>query len=714
MTNPSVTNHLIGEKSPYLIQHAHNPVDWYPWGEEAFTRARVEQKPIFLSIGYSTCHWCHVMARESFENEDIARALNADFISIKLDREERPDVDRVYMTFVQATTGSGGWPMSVFLTPELEPFAGGTYFPPSDNYGRPGFPTLIRRVSDAWKSDPAALAQQGKNIIAALREREEGEAAATGWDARLLQRGYEQIARQFDADLGGFGDAPKFPRPVIFDFLFRVYARSPKSVQGLHALEMSLLTLRKMADGGMHDQLGGGFHRYSVDRYWHIPHFEKMLYDQAQLACSYVDAFQITRDVTYERVARDVLDYVTRDMTSAQGGFYSAEDADSLFARGNAAHGEGAFYVWTMEEIQSLVGEEAALVFNFVYGVEAQGNARPGSDPHGEFTGKNTLFLRRALSEAAKRFSKSEAEIAESLESSRRALFEKRESRPRPQLDDKIITAWNGLMISAFARAGAVFNDARYLETASKAASFLKEHLFLGNEGRLLRSYCHGPGQAPGFADDYASLIQGLLDLYEAAFDVTWLLWAAQLQETQDELFFDSKSGGYFSVTGADPSILVRMKEDYDGAEPSPNSTAALNLMRLARMTGRADFEEKAGRTMRAFGQQLESMPMALPRMLVAVDFALSKPLQIVLAGDAGADDTRALAGEVARHYIPNKVLMLADGRDGQQWPGGKLDILRDAGTLEGKAAAYVCEDFTCKLPTSDVAKLRVILESGL
>ena len=704
----SFTNHLAGEKSPYLVQHAHNPVDWHPWGEEAFSRARTEQKPIFLSIGYSTCHWCHVMAQESFESEGVAGLLNANFISIKVDREERPDVDRVYMTFVQATTGGGGWPMSVFLTPDLEPFAGGTYFPPSDRYGRPGFPTLLKRITEVWKSDRERLLRQGKQIIDALRGREEGTPSASEMDARLLRAGYDQIAAGFDPDLGGFGDAPKFPRPVIFDFLFRVYAASPKSSAGIHALEMSLLTLRKMAEGGMHDHLGGGFHRYSVDRYWHIPHFEKMLYDQAQLACSYLDAFQITRDPSCEGVARDILDYVRRDMTSPEGGFFSAEDADSLFAHGNPAHGEGAFYVWTQEEIVRILGKESAAVFNYVHGVEAEGNARPESDPHREFTGKNTLFLRHTVAEAAAHFSAKEEHVANMLADSRQKLFDVRATRPHPHLDDKIITAWNGLMISAFARAAVVLNDSVYLRAAINAASFLKENL--ANGDTLLRSYCHGPGHVEGFADDYASLIQGLLDLYEASFEIRWLQWAVRLQEKQDELFLDPQNGGYFSVTGGDPSILVRMKEDYDGAEPSPNSISALNLLRLSRMTGRTGFEEQAAGTMRAFGGQLERMPMALPRMLAAFDFALSKPLQIMVAGDPADAATRALLDTARHEYLPNKVLLLADGGAGQKWLAERLEVMRDARPLNGIPAAYVCENFTCRLPVSDSAELALLI----
>ena len=711
--SPIEINHLANEKSPYLLEHAHNPVDWYPWGAEAFAKARKEQKPIFLSIGYSTCHWCHVMEHESFENKDIARLLNANFISIKVDREERPDVDRVYMSFVQATTGSGGWPMSVFLTPELEPFVGGTYFPPTDRFGRPGFATILKQIAGIWKTDRQRILEQGSQITASLRQyaaASSGEGSMAGKET--LDAGFKQIARGFDPEWGGFSDAPKFPRPVTLNFLFRVFARDRKAggaeARGKQALEMNLLTLRKMAEGGMHDHLGGGFHRYSVDGYWHIPHFEKMLYDQAQLAASYLDAFQITRDPLYEGVARDILDYVRRDMTGKEGGFYSAEDADSLFERGKPERGEGAFYLWTQDEIQRALGDEPAKIFDYFYGVEPGGNAPAESDPHGEFSGKNTLIQRYTLPETATHFSRTEEDIQKSLAQSRKALFEVRAGRPRPNLDDKVITAWNGLMISAFARASQVLDDPGYLEAGRRAALFVEAHLY--DKGTLLRSYREGPGKAAGFADDYAFLIQGLLDLYEASFEIKWLQWAVQLQKKQDELFQDKGAGGYFGVTGEDPNILLRMKEDYDGAEPSPNSVSALNLLRLAQLTGNAGYEGEAKKTIAAFGEQLHKMPAAMPQMLVALDFALDKPLQIVIAGGTAAGDTRALLREVHRHYIPDKILLGADGGEGQKWLAERLDFMKTAGSPGGKAAAYLCEDYTCQLPTSDPVKLSELL----
>ncbi|MEO6787422.1 MAG: thioredoxin domain-containing protein, partial [Chthoniobacteraceae bacterium] len=475
------TNRLSKEKSPYLLQHQHNPVDWMPWGAEAFERAKKEDKPIFLSIGYSTCHWCHVMAHESFEDQAVAKYMNAHFVCIKVDREERPDVDKVYMTFVQATTGSGGWPMSVWLTPDLKPFIGGTYFPPTDRGGRPGFMTILKRIADGWKNDREGIIKHGDEVAKQLNEMAEGAASAPEKPGRTsLASGLSQLAKRFDDENGGFGGAPKFPQPSIINFLLRMSVErnlgATPAASGHDrelARKMALFTLGKMAAGGIHDHIGGGFHRYSVDAYWHIPHFEKMLYDQAQLARAYVDAFQLTRDARWEKVARDVLDYVLRDMTDKDGGFYSAEDADSLLAHGKPEHGEGAFYVWTKAEIGKLLGEDAAL-FDHFYGVKADGNATAGSDPMGEFHGKNTLIQRLTVPEAAKLFKKTDAEIEASLAKSRAILFAERAKRPRPHLDDKIIVAWNGLMISAFSRAAQVLDDSRYLAAAQGSAKFIR------------------------------------------------------------------------------------------------------------------------------------------------------------------------------------------------------------------------------------------------
>ena len=741
---PEHTNRLAHEKSPYLLQHAHNPVDWYPWGEEAFAKARSENKPIFLSIGYSTCHWCHVMAHESFENEDVAAFMNREFVNIKVDREERPDVDRVYMTFVQATTGGGGWPMSVWLTPDLKPFVGGTYFPPEDRYGQPAFKTVLERVATAWKENHDKIVEQGGKIVAALRESQSTATAEGKIDAAILDAAYQQIDRIYDPKEGGFGNAPKFPRPVTLNFLTRFYARDPKRESGKHALEMTLFTLRKMAAGGMHDHIGGGFHRYSVDRYWHVPHFEKMLYDQAQLAVAYLDAFQITQDRQYESVARDILDYVARDMTSKEGGFFSAEDADSRVVGGiddpgHAKTAEGAFYVWTKKEVGAALGD-ASEIFDFHYGVQPHGNAPEGSDPQDEFRGKNILIERHTIAETAKHFGNTgslsasrtdssprepvppagvspadperEQAIRDLLKRCREKLSVIRSKRPRPHLDDKIIAAWNGLMISAYARGAQVLDEPRYLEIATRAAKFLQTDLYDPSRKILYRNYRGDRSDIEAFADDYAFVIQGLLDLYEASFDVEWLKFAVQLQETQDRLFFDEKNGGYFSTSGKDESVFLRMKDDNDGAEPSASSIAALNLLRLSQFRDdpAAAGAERARKTIDAFTTTLSHFPSAMPQMLVALDYSLSKPRQIVIAGKKDAPETKALLKEVHRHFLPKTVLILADGAEGQKYLGEKNDAIRAMSPIDGKPAAYVCENFTCKAPVKVPKKLAELL----
>src|SRR5436305_3001896 len=739
---PEHTNRLAQEKSPYLLQHAHNPVDWYPWGKEAFAKARSENKPIFLSIGYSTCHWCHVMAHESFENEEVAAIMNREFVNIKVDREERPDVDRVYMTFVQATTGGGGWPMSVWLTPDLKPFVGGTYFPPEERYGQPAFKTVLERVATAWKENHDKIVEQGGRIVAALRESQSTAAADGKIDAAVLDAAYQQIDRSYDPKEGGFGNAPKFPRPVTLNFLTRFYARHPKSESGKHALEVTLFSLGKMAAGGMHDHIGGGFHRYSVDRYWHVPHFEKMLYDQAQLAVAYLDAFQITRDQQYEAVARDILDYVARDMTSKEGGFLSAEDADSPAGIGDPGHektAEGAFYIWTKKEIDAALGD-AAEIFHFHYGVQPHGNAPEGSDPQDEFRGKNILIERHTIAETAKHFGNTGILSASRTDSSRgepvrpagvsppdpesgqaardllkrcrEKLFSIRSKRPRPHLDDKIIAAWNGLMISAYARGAQVLDEPRYLEIATRAAKFLRTNLY-GEKSKLLyRNYRGGRSDIEGFADDYAFVIQSLLDLYEASFDVAWLKFAIQLQETQDRLFFDEKNGGYFSTSGKDESVFLRMKDDNDGAEAAASSVAALNLLRLSQLRDdpAAAGAGRARKTIEAFATTLSHFPSAMPLMLVALDYSLSKPRQIVIAGKRDAPETKALVKEVHRHFLPNTLLLLADAAEGQGYIGENNEAIRAKSPLDGKSAAYVCENFTCKAPVTDPKQLAQLL----
>jgi uncharacterized protein len=706
------TNRLAREKSPYLLQHANNPVDWYPWGEDAFAKARRENKPIFLSVGYSTCHWCHVMAHESFESEGVAAIMNREFVNIKVDREERPDVDRVYMTFVQATTGGGGWPMSVWLTPDLKPFVGGTYFPPEDRYGQPGFKKVLERIAAAWKENHERIVEQGGKIVAALRESQSTPETEGKIDAALLDAAYREIERSYDPKEGGFGSAPKFPRPVTLNFLTRFYGRDPRSESGKQALEMALFTLRKMTAGGMHDHLGGGFHRYSVDRYWHVPHFEKMLYDQAQLAGAYLDAFQITKHRQFDSVARDILDYVARDMTSKEGGFFSAEDADSLFEHGKPDHGEGAFYVWTKKEIDAALGD-AAEVFDFHYGVQSHGNAPEGSDPQDEFRGKNILRERHTIAETAKQFKKSQDDVRQSLARSREKLFALRAKRPRPHLDDKIIAAWNGLMTSAYARAAQVLDEPRYLESATRAANFLRAHLWDDSRKTLFRSYREGRSAVEGFADDYVFVVQGLLDLYEASFDVEWLKFATQLQETQDRLFLDEKSGGYFTTSGKDASVLLRMKDDNDGAEPAASSVAALNLSRLSQFRDDKQMAERAKKAIDAFAAILSHFPSAMPQMLVALDYSLSKPRQIVIAGTKDTLETKALVKEVHRHFLPKTIVLLADGAEGQKYLGERNQAISAMSLVDGKPVAYVCENFTCKAPVAGPKQLAELLENN-
>jgi len=666
-----MSNALALEKSPYLLQHRDNPVDWMPWGEEAFARARAENKPVFLSIGYSTCHWCHVMAHESFENPAIAALMNRAFINIKVDREERPDVDRVYMAFVQATTGGGGWPMSVWLTPEGHPFFGGTYYPPEDRYGRAGFPHLIVQIEKLWDEDRGRIESEAGRVMAGLREAAGSRSPEGELQAAWIEGGQRAFAAAFDKSHGGFGGAPKFPRPAILNFLLR---------GGDGSRRMALETLRAMARGGMRDQLGGGFHRYSVDAYWHVPHFEKMLYDQAQIAVSLVEAWQITKDPFFESTLRSTLDYVLRDMTHPDGGFYSAEDADSAIADGSTAHAEGAFYVWTRQEIEDALATGAAEEFCNHYDVRADGNAPDGSDPQGEFAGKNILH------EAG-------GDEPASLAESRRILLDLRARRPRPHLDDKILTAWNGLMISAFAKAGAALGDTQYLEAAARAAEFVQGRLLLG--GDLRRSWRGSPADIGGFAEDYAFFIQGLLDLYEADFDLRWLELAVELQLRQDGLFWDGDS--YFSSRGGDPLVPLRMKEDYDGAEPSANSISALNLLRLGRMLHEDSMEERARTILAAHALQMDRAPSAVPQMLVALDLALNPPGQSVIAGDRSA--AQPLLRSLAHNFRPRTATILLDSPEAVEFFSRHSPAVREMKMIDGKPALYECENFTCRAP---------------
>ncbi len=709
-------NRLIREKSPYLLQHAYNPVDWFPWGEEAFARARGEDKMIFLSVGYSTCHWCHVMERESFENSNTAALMNQNFVNIKVDREERPDVDRVYMRFVQATTGSGGWPMSVWLTPDLKPILGGTYFPPENRWGKFGFPVILQRVATLWETHREEIESQADGVLEALRRSAQPTPmAGQASESNLPDTAFRQYSANFDSKEGGFNSAPKFPRPVNLSFLLHYYAsKEAGDAEGAKALEMALFTLRKMARGGIYDHIGGGFHRYSVDRFWHVPHFEKMLYDQAQLVCAYLDAFQITGDSVYSDLARDNLKYVLRDMKDSRGGFYSAEDADSFRMEDSSEKVEGAFYVWKRKSIHALLDRKTAEVFIRHFGVSEVGNAPPKSDPHDEFVGWNILKRRESIEETAE-YSKLPAEEVRNLLTAARAkLFSFREKRPRPHRDDKIITSWNGLMISAFARAAHVLQQPKYLRAAEEAATFISQTLYDSKSKRLLRIYRNGPSKVEGFAEDYAFFIQGLIDLYEASLNIDWLKLAVSLQDSQDALFLDPSGGGYFSDSGTDSSILLRMKESYDGAVPSANSVSVLNLLRIAQMTGSKESRMRAEKTLQGFRGHLREVPLGMPQMLVAHDFLQDTPPQIILAGRAKDRETRLMLKEIFRRYIPNKVVLLADGAAGQQYLSQNLEVLNALKPMQNKTTAYVCENYTCQLPTTDLVVMARLLDKHI
>ena len=703
-TQPAYTNHLAGSKSPYLQQHAHNPVDWYPWGTEAFEKAKRESKPIFLSIGYSTCHWCHVMERESFENPEIAKLINDNFVAIKVDREERPDIDAVYMQFVTAISGSGGWPMTVFLTPELKPFFGGTYFPPESRDGLIGLKALLPRVHDAWADKHETVLNSANSLAMKLKQ-----AAAMGQagrlDSALLDHAYEAFRGEFDVHQGGFGSAPKFPRPAVLDFLFHYYNRTGEA----HARDMALQTLGAMAAGGIHDQLGGGFHRYSTDDHWFLPHFEKMLYDQAQLACSYLDAYQITHDAIHADTARDILDYVLRDMTGPEGQFYCAQDADSAADADHPdARAEGIYYVWTADEIRGLLGEQAAAIFDYRFGVTAAGNVE--HDSRGELKGKNVLSSVHTDAETAAQFGKTEGQIRETLAEAKAKLLEARSRRPRPARDDKTLTGWNGLMISAFARGGTVLHEPRYAAAAARAAEFVRSRLYEEKSHRLLRRWRQGDAAVAGFLPDYAFYIRGLLDLYESGGDVRWLKVALDLQAAQDEQFWDAAGGGYFHA-GQDPSVIVRLKEDEDNAEPAGNSVAAMNLLRLAQISDRPEFGDKANKTFAAFAGLLNPGLASWPEMLAAIDFSDARPRQIVLAGKTDDPQTQALLAEVSARYLPNRILLFADGGEGQWFLAARLPAVAGMTPREGKTMAYVCENYACDLPTNDPAKLGRLLD---
>jgi hypothetical protein len=694
-------NRLSHEASPYLLQHQDNPVDWYPWGDDAVARARAENKPIFLSVGYSTCHWCHVMSHESFEDGAIAEVLNREFVPVKVDREERPDVDRVYMMFVQATTGAGGWPMSVWLTPDLEPFYGGTYFPPTARWGRPGFIDILREIARAWREERAHVVASATSIVSRLREVSttgRGELPGVG----ALDLIVAEYVRAFDVRHGGFGDAPKFPRPGELLFLLREHRRTGASPPA----QMALATLDAMAEGGVRDHLGGGFHRYAVDEAWRVPHFEKMLYDQAQLSLAYLEALALTRDERYGAVAADTLTYVERELTDPGGGFYSAEDADSVppdeAGKPHPHLREGAFYVWTDAELRRALGPDAE-VFASRFGVLPEGNAP--ADPQGEFTGQNLLYGARTVTRVAADLGLSDAQVVASLQRSRAALVDLRRARPRPHLDDKVLTAWNGLMLGACARAARLLpGGERYLAMARRAAVFLRESLWDEDARTLGRRYRAGASAMDGYAEDYASLVFGLLELFQAGGGAEWLEWAFQLQRRMDELFWDDHGGGWFSTTGEDSSVILRLKEDYDGAEPAASSLGAMNLLVMSQLTGDGAVQDRLRQTLEMFAPRVAGSGRTVPVCAAVLSMMHAGASQVVVTG-ADSPGGRALLDELARHYLPASVVVPVTTSDRARLET-MLPWVRGMTSGPGEAAAYVCRNFTCLLPAYDVDAL--------
>ncbi len=680
------TNRLAKEKSPYLLQHAENPVDWFAWGEEAFEKAREEGKPVFLSVGYATCHWCHVMAHESFEDEEVARVLNDAYISIKVDREERPDVDTVYMTACQAMTKGGGWPLTIFMTPEGKPFFAGTYFPKESRMGMTGFVDLLKRISELWSQDRARFEQAGDQITEALKPRPDEAGHAQRPDENVLSRGCDQLASNFDPTWGGFGKAPKFPMPHNLTFLLRWCARSGTETAGT----MAGKTLQAMREGGIFDQIGFGFHRYSVDEQWLVPHFEKMLYDQALLALAYTEAYQAFGEERYGDVAREIFTYVLRDMTSPEGGFYSGEDADSEGA-------EGLFYVWTPEEVKSLLGEELGDLFCRFYDIRPGGNFEEGrSIPH----------MVETHAEFAEKAGMDESALRESLEKARESLFQVREKRIHPLKDDKILTSWNGLMIAALAKGYQAFGEPAYKEAVAGAIDFILTRL-RRDRCFLLRRYREGESAYPGYLDDYAFFIWGLIESYEATFEVRYLEEAVALQDSMIDLFWDGTHGGFFFSGKENETLIVESKEAYDGALPSGNSVAASNLMRLGRMTGRTEWEERAEQTFQAFGSSVVQYPAGFTQFLAALDFMIGPGREIVIAGEGGDETTQRMLREAQRLYIPNKVLLFHSGGEDGKRLASLAPYVASMLPVDGLPAAYVCKQYACEQPLTDPEELK-------
>ena len=687
-------NQLINETSPYLLQHAHNPVEWYPWGEAALAKSREEDKPILLSIGYSACHWCHVMERESFEDEAIAALMNANFVNVKVDREERPDLDAVYMEAVQMLTGSGGWPMTVFLTPEGKPFYGGTYFPPTDRMNMPGFPRVLLAVTEAYRTNRGEVERVTGQLTEQMGRSGQLPRSNDLLSVDVLHEAYSRLAANFDYQNGGFGAAPKFPQPMTPEFLLRYYRHGYNP----RALDLVELTLEKMAYGGMYDQLGGGFHRYSTDAFWLVPHFEKMLYDNALLARLYLHAYQLTGKELYRRITEETLDYVLREMTDPLGGFYSAQDADSEGV-------EGKFFVWTPEEIREVLGEADGNLLGGYYGVTDAGN----------FEGASILNVPQALPDFAVERGISEDALSELLARGKGKLLERREERVHPFRDDKVIASWNGLMLKAFAEAGVALKRPDYLAAALANANFLHDEMT--RNGRLLRTYREGQAKLQGYLEDYACVADGYLALYEATFQRVWLDWAVALADTMIELFWDDGVGGFYDTGIEHEALVTRPRDVFDNAQPCGGSVAAEVLLRLAVITGNADYNLKGAQPLRSLSRLMTQAPGGAAYWLGVLDFYVSIPKEIAIIGSKGEADTEALLETVFSRFLPNKVVV---GHDAGRLPDSAdtlvavegIPLLEGRGKLDGKATAYVCENYTCQLPVTDAVALAAQLES--
>lgn len=684
-------NRLLREKSPYLLQHAYNPVDWYPWGPEAFDKARKEDKPIFLSIGYSTCHWCHVMEHESFENEETASLMNETFVSIKVDREERPDIDHMYMAVAQMMTGRGGWPLNIVMTADKKPFFAGTYFPKESRFGRIGLDDLCRRIKELWTKQRNDVLQSADKILAAIRQVPD-EHPGGSLDKSVLETAFRQLSQRYDTRLGGFGEAPKFPTPHNMLFLLRYWNRTGDQ----SALDMVEETLQALRRGGIYDHVGFGFHRYSTDAEWLVPHFEKMLYDQAMLAMAYLEAYQATGKRQHAITAEEIFTYVLRDMTSPQGGFYSAEDADS---EGE----EGKFYVWKLEEIHKILEDGEAEVVTDAFNLNARGNFR--EEATGRITGNNIPHMRKSLDQVALTLGISEEDARSIVERARGKLFEAREKRIHPHKDDKILTDWNGLMIAALSKGARVLGKPEYAQAAGKAAAFVLGTLRNGG-GRLLHRYRDGEASLPAHVDDYAFFIWGLLELYEATFDASYLQTALVLNTEFIERFWDPHLGGFYFTADDSEDLIVRKKEIYDGATPSGNSVAALNLLRLGRIAAAPDLEEKADRIGRAFSGSVKQFPSAYTQLMMAVEFGLGPSREVVIAGNPDAADTRIMLKQLRRPFLPHMVVLFRP-TDHERPEITRIAAYTDGQTsIDGKATAYVCRDYNCELPTTDTDKM--------